>query len=335
MKRKYKRLIPLLVLAVLVILAGAGLIITAPRHAEIDAAVPVGEEVMLSSQGTPLAASFLLPPSGAPQVPGVVMIVGSGSYTFRTSWKPGEFPIWKNISEAFLAKGYAVLLLEKKGVNRSGGHWETQDFHDRADDAVAGVRYLKTRAEIDPGRVGVCGHSQGGWVVQLAAAEYPAEIAFAVSLAGPNISVIQQVIDDQANEWRCSGVPEDKVAGRSKRLRAKLEFYGAVSRLVKIGSLSRLVNYDPEEENVAARIQCPVLAVYGEYDSLVEPRSNRLLLERGLAAGGNARGTIVVVPRGSHGFIRKNGICPQEFKDVPSQAPEFFAAIAAWDPFAK
>lgn len=331
MARKRMKLLVLLLLAAIVV---CGIVLTAPRHAQIDANMAVGEEVMLSSQGTPLAASFLRPEGTADRIPGVVMIVGSGSYSFRTSWKTGEFPIWKNISEAFLAKGYAVLLLEKKGVNRSGGHWERQTFYDRADDAIAGVRYLKTRADIDPDRVGVCGHSQGGWIVQLAAAEYPEEVAFAVSLAGPNISVIQQVIDDQANEWRCKGVPEAKVASRSKWLRTKLSLYGAFSRVVKIGALSRLLDYDPEAENVPARIRCPILALYGEYDSLVEPKGNIPLLEKGLAKGGNTHGKIVIVPGGSHGFVRKKGICPQQFDGVPPQAPEFFEALAAWDPFA-
>jgi dienelactone hydrolase len=334
MSSKRKKTVLRIALAVLALIIIAGFVLTRPRHAQIDGDIAVGEDVMLTSQGTPLAASLLKPGAEAGPVPGVVMIVGSGSYSYRSSWKPGAFPLWKNISEAFLAKGYAVLLLEKKGVNRSGGHWETQTFRDRADDAVAGVRYLKTRPEIDPARVGVCGHSQGGWIVQLAAAEYPSEIAFAVSLAGPNISVIQQVIDDQANEWRCSGVAEGKVARKSKRLRAKFNLYGAVSRVVKIGYLSRILDYDPEAENVPARIKCPLLAVYGEFDSLVEPKGNIPLLEKGLAAGGNTRYKIVIVPGGSHGFVRKKGICPEQFDGVPRQAPELFEALAAWDPFA-
>ena len=330
MIRKRKKLVLIFILGALVV---AGFIIAAPRHALIDGDIPVGEEILLTSQGTPLAASFLKPEAATGPVPGVVMSVGSGSYSYRSSWKPGEFPLWKNISEAFLAKGYAVLLLEKKGVNRSGGHWETQTFWDRAQDVIAGVRYLRTRSEIDPARVGVCGHSQGGWIVQLAAAEDPTEIAFVVSLAGPNISVKQQVIDDQANEWRCSGVAEAKVAGKSKWLRAKLNLYGTVSRLVKIGALSRIINYDPEAENVPARIKCPLLAVYGEYDALVVPKGNIPRLERGLSAGGNTRYKIVIVPRGSHGFVQKDGICPQKYDGIPSQAPEFFGALAAWDPF--
>lgn len=334
MGRRKKRLVLLISAGVVVIIAAVGFVMTAPRHVQIDASIPVGEEVMLTSQGTPLAGSFMKPASANGPVPGVVMIVGSSAYSYRSSWKAGEFPIWKNFSEAFLAKGYAVLLLEKKGVNRSGGHWETQTFYDRADDAIAGVRYLKSRPEIDPARVGLCGHSQGGWIVQLAAAEYPAEIAFIVNLAGPNISVKQQVIDDQANELRCKGVPEAKVVRKAGWLRKKLDFYGSVSRLVRIGVLGYIINYDPEIENVPARIKCPILALYGEYDSLVELRGNMPLLQKGLTAGGNTRAKIVVVPGGGHGFTRKTGLCNYpKTEGVPGQVPEFFEALAAWDPF--
>src|SRR5512139_3821897 len=110
-------------------------------------------------------------------------------------------------------------------------------------------------------------------------------------------------------------MPEAKVARKSARERAKFGLYGAVSRVVKLGPLGHIINYDPEAENVPARIKCPLLALYGEYDALVEPKGNVPLLEKGLAAGGNMRGKIIVVPRASHGFVRKNGICPQEFKD--------------------
>ena len=57
------------------------------------------------------------------------------------------------------------------------------------------------------------------------------------------------------------------------------------------------------------------------------------LLEKGLSEGGNTRYKTVIVPHGSHGFVQKDGICPQEFDGIPSQAPEFFEALAAWDPF--
>ena len=328
---KRKKLIAFLVAAAAVV---AVFILTAPRHALICQDIAVGEEVMLASQGTALGASLLMPEAAAGRVPGVVAIVGSGSYSYRSAWKTGAFPLWKSISEALLEKGYAVLLLEKKGVNRSGGHWESQSFHDRAQDAIAGVRYLRARPDIDPARVGVCGHSQGGWIAQLAAAEDPDEIAFVINLAGPNVSVKQQVIDDLENEWRCAGVGPDKVARKSRWLRTKLNFYGALSRVVKIGALSRIINYDPAAGNVAARIKCPLLAIYGENDTLVIPEGNRPLLEKGLREGGNSRYQIVIIPAGTHGFTRREGKCPKETAGIPSLVPEFFQALSAWNPFA-
>ena len=327
----------LIVLGVLVVAVGAFLFINRPVHAQLSAGIIIGEEVMLSSQGTPLAASLVLPEAeaGSGPRPGVVMITGSGSYTYRDSWTPEGFPIWKVVTEAFTAKGYAVLLLEKKGVNRSGGHWETQTFQDRAEDAVVGVRYLRSRPDVDPARVGVCGHSQGGWIAQLAAAEYPSEVGFVVSLAGPNISVKQQVIDDQENEWRCGGMPEDKIRSKVKGLRTRLGWMSAIAKVVKFNSLCRIIDYDPEKLDVAARIKCPVLALYGENDNLVLPSTNAPLLERGLQRGGNARYKIVIVPQASHGLSVKprkcwgsaGGPAKVEFQ------PLFLETLAAWEPF--
>ncbi|MFN2371301.1 MAG: alpha/beta hydrolase family protein, partial [Candidatus Krumholzibacteriia bacterium] len=57
----------------------------------------------------------------------------------------------------------------------------TADF---ADDALAGVRFLRSRPEIAPGRIGLIGHSEGGIVAPLAATRAPDEVAFLVLLAG-------------------------------------------------------------------------------------------------------------------------------------------------------
>jgi pimeloyl-ACP methyl ester carboxylesterase len=320
----------LLGMAVLV-LAGAVFLYLPPRPVLIASDMDVGEHVRIPAPSGFLAASLLKPTARSAKTPGVVMIVGSGSYSFRSSWKPGAFALWKGIAEAFLTKKYAVLLLEKRGVNGSEGHWQYQTFENRSEDAIAGVRYLRTRADIDPARVGICGHSQGGWVVQLAAAQFPAEVAFIVCLAGANVSVKQQIIDDQMNEWRCAGLKEAKVKKKARWLRQKLDFYGLLSHVVKIGYLSRIINYDPAD--VAAHIRCPILAIYGENDVLVPPGTNRRILREGLEKGRNTNFRIVTIPGGSHGFVRIPGKCPDWNKVEVRLAPEFLEAIAGWDPF--
>jgi len=321
-------------LGVIIVLAVAAVVALSlpPRPVRIDADIQVGEEVSIPSPSGNLAGSLLRPASAAGPAPAVVMITGSGSYSYRKALQPEPPTHWKSAAEAFLDKGWMVLFLEKRGVNGSTGSWARQSFADRAEDAIAGVRYLRARPDIDPIRVGLCGHSQGGWIVQLAAALYPEEVAFVVSLAGPNISVRQQIVDDLVNEWRCRGANENSILKKEKRLRLKLGLYAGVSRLIKIGYLSRIINYDPV--NVGARIRCPVLALYGEYDTLVLPETNIPLLRAGLESGGNAEARIVIITGAGHGFHVLPGKCPDWDKLKETIAPEFGAALHDWDPFA-
>jgi uncharacterized protein len=302
---------------------------TPPRAVRIAPDVAVGEEVRFAAPGGSLAASYLRPASGDGPVPAVIMITGSGSYSYRSSFATGEFPFWKTFAETFLAKGWAVLLLEKRGVNGSDSSWAKQTFRDRAEDALAGIRYLKSRPEVDPARIGLCGHSQGGWIVQLAAAMAPEDVAFGICLAGPNVSVRRQILDDQRNEWICRGLPEKSVARRTRWADAKLGFYAGVSRMIKIGYLALILNYDPGD--IGARIRCPLLALYGENDPLVPPAENARILREGLQKGGNSRAVLLVIPGAGHGLTLRP-MCGRS-ASPPRFAPEFFRAVSEWNPF--
>ena len=320
----------LIALAVLVVAVVAYIIIFAPKPARIADDIRVGEEVSFKSEAEPLAASLLKPEGSCRRLPAVVMIVGSGSYSYRSSWRPDRFGFWKGIGEAFLAKGYAVLFLEKRGVNGSGGHWAKQSFDDRAADVRAALDYVRSRPDIDGQRIGVCGHSQGGWIAQLAAVTYPGEVAFVVSLAGPTVSVRQQILDDMESEWRCAGLGKDKVRSKVKRARFLYGVYSAVSRVVKVGYLARILNYDPQ--GVAGRIRCPVLAVYGENDRLVPPATNARFLGDELMKAGHKRHQIVIIPGANHGF-QSSPVCFKWEELEKKFAPGFLEALAAWEPF--
>jgi hypothetical protein len=318
----------------LVIIAAAAIwLLLPPRPVRIDRDIQVGEEANIPSPSGSLCGSLLRPASAGAPSPAVVMITGSGSYSYRKALQTGEASHWRTSADAFLEKGWLVLFLEKRGVNGSEGSWKRQSFNDRAEDAIAGIRYLRARPDVDPGRVGLCGHSQGGWIVQLAASLYPKEVAFVVCLAGPNISVLQQIIDDQVNEWRCAGKSEAIILKKEKRLKREFSFYGGLSRLVKIGYLSRIINYDPV--HIGARIRCPILALYGEYDTLVLPETNVPLLKAGLEKGENPNFRIMIIPGASHGFYRIPGKCPDWDKIELALAPEFRSALDDWDPFPK
>ncbi len=69
--------------------------------------------------------------------------------------------------QGLLEQGYAVLYCNKRGLGESTGNWKKNSFQGRADDAYAAVSYLKSLPFIDGNRIGISGHSQGGWIAFL------------------------------------------------------------------------------------------------------------------------------------------------------------------------
>jgi dienelactone hydrolase len=284
---------------------------------------PIGIEVRFPSGADTLDGSLLLPPGPGPH-PAVVAIEGSGGYSFRRHWRTGAVPFWKSIAEHLVGRGYAVLLFDKPGVHRSTGDWRRQRFEDRAREALAAVAFLAAWPGIDGGRIGLIGHSQGGWIAQLAAADAADRVRFLVTLSGPSVSVRQQVLDDNATEWDCARSVGFGRAVRSAGMRAGLWTLGLVARVATPGYLARVINYDPRP--ALARITQPMLALFGGNDRLVYPETNvpRLRAEFGRTSG-NAQLWVRVVRGADHGF----GLYPRcGGADVPPRfAPGFFAAL--------
>jgi dienelactone hydrolase len=283
----------------------------------------IGEELMIPSGSGTLSGSLLVPEGPGPY-PAVVVLEGSGTMSFRRSWLPEFFPFWKDIAEHLRARGYAVLLFDKAGVHRSSGDWRRQSFEDRTEDALAVVRYLAARPEIDRSRIGLLGHSQGGWIAQLAAAHAPEEVAFVISLAGPSVSVKQQIQDDMQSSWSCQGSSGAGRWARGAGLRVGLGTLGLVARVAKPSYLARIINYDPR--SVLSRMRRPMLALFAEDDPLVLAEPNRARLEQYFGAGQrDAHLEVVTVPGANH-FFRASPRCPEPGGNA-GWAPGFFKAL--------
>src|SRR5262245_9561670 len=129
-------------------------------------------------------------PAGKPPFPAVVLGHGSGKTT-------RDQLIWA--ARRFVQLGFAVLRFDKRGVGESTGTYVfvgTNDspwvFPQLASDVAAGVRFLRTRPEIDGKRIGLLGSSQAGWILPLAARDL-GDVAFMVLVSGPVCSVGQEV----------------------------------------------------------------------------------------------------------------------------------------------
>lgn len=162
------------------------------------------EEVLFKNGDVSLSGTLILPLKGK-FFPAVVITHGG---------TPNERDGYKSWALHFAGKGIAALIYDKRGSGKSSGDTQSASMDDLADDAVAGVNFLKTRAEIDVKKIGVIGHSQGGWFAPLAAAKSK-DVAFVIASAASGIGPDRQSIYHRANVIRESGFSEEavKIAG--------------------------------------------------------------------------------------------------------------------------
>jgi pimeloyl-ACP methyl ester carboxylesterase len=139
-----------------------------------------------SSGHVQLSYRLDVPPHTGP-VGAVVFGHGSGLQTKQSCRVYG-------VADGFLARGYATLCFDKRGVGKSTGQFlnpipqnSFAVFEDLASDIAAGVEFLRTRPEIDRNRIGIAGASQAGWIVPIAAAK--TQPAFMLLIVGPTVSL--------------------------------------------------------------------------------------------------------------------------------------------------
>jgi uncharacterized protein len=158
------------------------------------------EQVEYTNQnaGIKLAGTLTYPDSGEPFT-AVVLLTGSGPQN-RDEEFLGHKPFLV-LADFLTRQGIAVLRADDRGVGGSTGDFQKASTGDFADDALAGLAYLKTRKEIDARKIGLIGHSEGGMTGPIAASR-SSEVAFVVMMAGPGIGLCEAVIHQIAEEMR-------------------------------------------------------------------------------------------------------------------------------------
>jgi dienelactone hydrolase len=284
------------------------------------------ETVHFASDGKTLAGTLALP-EGPQPYPGVVLFHGSGPQTrdlFTARW--------------FAAQGIAALAYDKRGVGESGGDFRKVPFMELCDDGLGGMKYLKSRKEIDAKQIGVWGLSQGGWLGPLAASR-SADVAFVIAVSGPGVSPGEQMIVYYANELRAQGVEEGDVReastlrrdiwsymssgvgyektkpeleeARTKRWysQARVQQDDSFGSLPTPAELRKPVGrsaiwfkqeavYDPVPALRALRV--PALFLFGDHDQLIPVEESVAVIQRVLAEDQRRDFTIRVFPNVDH-----------------------------------
>lgn len=286
---------------------------------------PVSVTVREGESSHTLAGTVTLPEAarwGDGPYPGVVLISGSGPQN-----RDGEMMGHRwflVLADRMTRAGIAVLRYDDRGVGGSTGRFAEGTIPKFAVDAAALADALREHPLVDGERVGVMGHSEGGAVAPLVAADDP-RTAFVVILAGMGRSGREILLHQSSSMYRVAGQTEEWIAESTRiraaifdavaagepleavrpRLRALVDH--EMSHLMEESGRERMtdqlvpqftgewfhafVTADPAD--ALRRVEAPVLALNGTLDTQVPAEDNLGAIERALAEGPCPSATIV------------------------------------------
>lgn len=247
------------------------------------------------TSGHNLAGTLTLPKEGK-NFPVAILISGSGPQN-RDEELFAHRPFWV-LADYLTRNGIAVLRYDDRGVGESEGIYQTASLSDLASDAVAALSYLKTRKEIDPKKIGIIGHSEGGTICFDIAASHPSDVAYLVSMAGMAIPGDSLLIEQRYMLGKARGLTDaminqqeqaikmlkkiasnysvDSIQNHFDAIAAKelpapsLQNKDALGQIQKgvmqllNPEIKSLLSCDPTE--ALTKIKCPVLAINGAKD---------------------------------------------------------------------
>lgn len=301
--------------------------------------------------GIKLAGTLTLPQGKGP-FSAAILIAGSGPND-RDESLMGHQPFLV-LSDYLTRKGIAVLRFDKRGIGKSGGDYARATTNDFASDAEAGVAFLKSRAEIDPHRIGLIGHSEGGIIAPIVAAR-SSDVAFIVLMAGTGVRgddlLVEQVrmlslAHGRTPEEAQHGATEERElltlveqekdnAALLKKLHERMagkaqgaEVEAQIQRTVSPWFREMLV-YDPATS--LAKVKCPVLALNGDKDTQVSSKQNLPAIRKALETGGNKNIETDELLGLNHLFQAAKSGSPVEYAEIEETiSPSVLEKISGW-----
>jgi dienelactone hydrolase len=255
------------------------------------------EEVTVKTpMGHVLTGTLTIPNDAKAKVPAVVTITGSGQEDRDEyiSLVPG-YRIFRQVADTLGRRGIAVLRMDDRAINGSGGDVQKATSADFADDIRAGVAYLRGRSEIDGARIALVGHSEGGMIAPLVASTDP-KIKAIVLMAGPAYTG-QRIIDFQLKN-SVMGAESIPAASKDSALKVTRAQFDSTSG--KVPWMQYFLTYDPVP--TAKKVKQPVFIMQGGTDQQVTP-DQAPVLEQAFKAGGNKDVTLKVFKDHNHLFL--------------------------------
>lgn len=324
------------------------------------------EEVSFKNEDADITlAGTLTLPKKEGKFPAVVLITGSGPQD-RNEELVGHKPFLV-LADHLTRNGIAVLRYDDRGFGQSTGDFASATSVDFATDVSSAINYLKTRKEIDPAKIGLVGHSEGGLIAPMVASESK-DVNFIVLLAGPGLQGDEILLLQQELIARASGTSEENIrltkelntevfnmvleSENLDTLKKDLTDYltkamnNEYKQLVPVGM--NIDNFITTQVNaivtpwmvffmkhnpapVLEKVSCSVLALNGEKDLQVPPKENLDAIKEALQKGGNQDFTVAELPKMNHLFQESETGAPSEYAAIEQTfAPEALKTISDW-----
>ena len=296
------------------------------------------QEVSFSNGSAVLKGTLVLPENHTQNTPVLLMVTGSGLQ--NRDEEIFEHKPFAVIADALARQGIATLRYDDRGFGGSTGDLVNVTTEDLKNDALAGVELLRKQFK----RVGILGHSEGGTIGLMLAAE--GKVDFVVSLAGGVVSFEKTLLDQNRwtlqqagysqdvtdryctaleslfDELKAGGNPEPTNHGLPAELEQNLQIAKAQS---STPYMRYFLGLDLTDR--LGKITCPVLALNGTKDRQVNSEENLNALQNGLAG----QKEIKAMEGLNHMFQHCNTGNPSEYKDIEETfAPEALEIIVTW-----
>lgn len=157
------------------------------------------------NQGLKFGATLTLP-YGRTTSPAVIFVSGTGKQD-RDGTMGKDYKMFLTIADYLSHQGIATLRIDDRGTGETTGIYEESTTGDFAEDILAAIQFLKTRKEIDPSKIGLIGHSEGGASASIAAAKSK-DVAFIVSIAGLAMNGLDALIMQNADIVAAANIPD-------------------------------------------------------------------------------------------------------------------------------
>jgi hypothetical protein len=307
---------------------------------------PGDEQVRIQANGFSLAGTLSRPggpaiPPGAkriPRLPAVILVPGSGPVD-RDETVAG-ISIFAQLANAIADAGFLVVRYDKRGIGQSGGRDESATLDDYAEDVRAATTFLRKRNDVDPARIAIVGHSEGGFVGMLAASRDKKNIAALMLIATPGTTGAALVLEQQQHLLDGMSLPEEE---RAKRIELQQKLQQAVisgtgwdnvpaglRKQADTPWFRSFLMFDPAA--VMPKVEEPLLIIQTERDRQVPLRHGQLLLDLAKARKANWGADLVVVEGVNHLLVPAPTGEVAEYATLPDKnlSPQVIGHVTRW-----